>query len=343
MALIHYDGFEDFDTASPITSVYNTSGNALNDFRYQQTGRYADSKAIDLHLSSYGIGLVIYSLPAALTSMAVGVSLKTDGFGNNSGSSGFNGLRFYSSANTVANDLLVAFTATGAIQVSRGFTTSTVVLGTSAPVLSTGTWFHLGVELVRHASAGSINVYVDGVSVLSLTGINTNADSVDRIGFAANFQSLVIDDYYICNTNAWLGEARVSPLPPTADTAQKDFTPSTGSSNYACVDEQPPNTTDYVSSTTVGAKDLYDITDLSYTPLNILGVKVSMYASKDEITTRTVRPIIKSGGTSSNGTTQALSSTNKFLSSIWAVDPNTSAAWTKSGVDALQVGMEIVA
>lgn len=343
MALVHYDGFEDYNTTTPITSVYMAAGSALNDFRYQQTGRYADSKAIDMHLSSYGNGDIIFPMPAAVTSIAVGASLKADGFRDNAGSSGFNGLRFFSSANNTTNDLLVAFTSTGAIQVSRGYTSSSVVLGTSAPILTTDTWFHIGVELVRHATAGSVTVYIDGVAVLALTGVNTNADSIDRVSLHAYFQSLTADDFYICDTNSWLGEARVSPLLPNADTAQKDFTPSTGASNYACIDEQPPSTTDYVTSNTVGAKDLYDIADLSYTPLNILGVKVSMYASKDEITTRTVRPIIKSGSTSSNGATKALSSSNKFLSSIWATDPNTGAAWTKSGVDALQVGMEIVA
>lgn len=232
----------------------------------------------------------------------------------------------------------------GAIVVSLGANpTSTILYTTSSGLVTAGTWYHLGAEVTRSSSTGTVNVYLNGVQVVALTNVNTGTSAIASVLLCRYNIVVNWDDWYVCNSATWLGECRCSPLVPTADTAQKDFTPSTGSSNYACVDEMPPNTTDWVSSNTVSARDLYDIADLLYTPLAIAGVKTTLVAKKDDITTRTFRSVVKSDTTTAFGATAAAVGTFNFVSDVFANDPNTSAPWTKSGIDALQVGMEIVA
>jgi hypothetical protein len=43
----------------------------------------------------------------------------------------------------------------------------------------------------------------------------------------------------------------------------KAFTPSTGTDNFACLDEAVPDTTDYVTASAPGATDTYELADLA--------------------------------------------------------------------------------
>lgn len=341
MALIHFDGFEDHSTDFPSDMRYGITSSWTIITTYQATGRFSDSKALSFSGSARA-GLT-YNLPTAKNGVAVGASMQIGTLANPATSSNTSGFMFLDdSGNDVVN---VGVQANGSVIAWRGTTPGTNVIATSvAGLVSSGAWFHLGVEITRNGSTGTLNVYVDGVQVIAATGVNTYASDISSVVLSKQVSTTgLFDDFYVCDTAAWLGECRSSPLVLTGDTAQKDFTPSTGSDNYACVDELPLNSTDYVSSATVGDKDRYTVTDLGYTPTAIVGVKVSTVANKDDITTRTLRNNLKSGGTNVNGTTRALSSSYRFIEDVFPNDPNTSTNWTKSGVDAIEVGMEVVA
>lgn len=344
MALEWFDGFEDYSTTFPIYNNrrYSVSGTSSWDIitTYQADGRFSDSKGIS-QTASASPQLIYFNEPG--TELACGISKNQSARSDPTTGYSLDGLSFYDGSNT-ANNLNVGIKANGSIVVWRGTNAASNILATSAAgLVSANTWYHLGVELVRHASSGSVNVYVDGVQVISVTGVNTGSTSISQINICKFGGSAIIDDFYVCNEAAWLGECRSSPLVPNADTAQVDFTPSTGSDNYACVDESPPNTTDYVSSETPGDIDLYEISNMSFTPVSILGVKATIVAAKDDITTRTFRSKLKSGGTTANGDTHAASNSYGFASDIYDKDPNTGSAWIKSSVDALQIGVEVVA
>lgn len=341
MSLVWFDGFESYSNDAPATKNYRLSSTIGT--LYGLDGRFSDSKSMSIGPSVTSATARRY-LDAPVSAIAVGVSMRQNGGLVQPSAAQFNGISFAESNLTSANYLCVGVLANGSIQVWRGNSFGTNVLGTTdADIISSDVWHHIGVEVTRSASTGTVNVYVDGVQQLALTGVNTGSTNWDLVNLCKYNAECLVDDLYIVDAATWLGEARVSPLAVTADTAQADFTPSTGSDNYACVDDIPPNLTDYVSSSTVGNKDLYEIADLSYTPVNILGVKITSYASKDDITTRTARNIIKSGATSANGATNALSNTPRFVEDIWETDPNTGVAWIKSGVDALEIGVEVVA
>lgn len=345
MALVWFDGFEDHSTDFPTKLRYSIKSTSFDSVvAYQQDGRFADSKSIYLGSSGASTAFGAF-MPTPSMGVAAGCSIKQSSLNAPTASASYNfdGLSF---ANDIDSDAVcVAVLVNGSIQAYRGTTPGSNILGTSvAGLISPDTWYHLGVELTRSTTTGTLNVYVDGVQVLALTGLNTYATPVAIVNICKAFLTgtKYYDDFYMCDAASWLGECRSTPLVLTGDTAQKDFTPSTGADNYACVDELPPNKTDYVSSATAGAKDRYTVTDMSYTPTAILGLKVSSVVMKDDITTRTVRNTLKSGATNANGATKPLSSSYRFIEDIFAADPNTSAAWTKSGVDAVEVGIEVV-
>ena len=114
------------------------------------------------------------------------------------------------------------------------------------------------------------------------------------------------------------------------------------STNYTEVNEVPPGADlSCVSSSTVGAEDRYNFGSLSSTPANIGGVKVSALLRKTDTGARTITVQLKSGSTEITGSSQSPSTSYIYYSAYQDTDPNTSAAWTASGVNAVTGGTKI--
>jgi hypothetical protein len=230
-------------------------------------------------------------------------------------------------------------TSTGALQATRDGN----VLGTSAGgIIAPDVWKYLEVEVERSSSVGVFNVYVNGVSVLALTGQNTGGSNIDKITFSSGSADIKLDDLYVTDTSTRLGECRIDGIHPTADTATKAWTPSTGTDNYACVDEATFATSDFVSTSSAGDKDYYDMGALGFDPLTIHALLVLTMAKKDDATTRTLRSNLKSSATEGHGATKGLGSSFVVYTDIFTTDPNGSIPWTETSVNAAQVGIEVV-
>ena len=77
---------------------------------------------------------------------------------------------------------------------------------------------------------------------------------------------------------------------------------------------------------------------LSSTPATIYAVAVSASVRKDDVTVVTAQTTLISGGTTQQGATQSPSSSYLFMRDIYQNDPNTSAAWTGTAVNAAAIG-----
>lgn len=240
------------------------------------------------------------------------------------------------------------------VAVYRG-TIAGTLLGTSTATIPDNTWVFLEMRASIHDSTGTVEVWMDDVLILNLTAQDTQnggTGALDRIrlgrltnNVAAN---VVLDDFYVADDSgsgvtAPLGSAvRVDCVLPTGAGSSTQFTASAGS-NYQCVDETPPNEdTDYVSTSTAGHVDLYAMGDLPVTPTAIKATMVCAVARKDDVGSRTLRTKLKSGGTTSNGASNALAITYAGIADMYEVDPNTGSAWTKTAIDAMEVGIENV-
>ena len=92
------------------------------------------------------------------------------------------------------------------------------------------------------------------------------------------------------DNNTFLGSQIVEAVFPNSN-AQSNWSPSTGTNNAACVDENPSNDdTDYVYSTTVGNKDLYGVTSCTRINANIKGVQLNADARVTDTTPQGLRP-----------------------------------------------------
>ena len=99
---------------------------------------------------------------------------------------------------------------------------------------------------------------------------------------------------------------------------------------------------DYVASGTVGDLDLYETGDLPFVPDSVHAVQVTTCARKNDAATREVRSKVKSGAATANGGPHALTANYVYYRDIFETDPDTAAAWTAGGLNAIQIGPEVV-
>lgn len=273
----------------------------------------------------------------ALSAMTIGFAFSDESTGSSNGS---RVLSFKNGGTTVG---LFGYDITGAIRFARDDFGSNQFGITAPGLIAPNNWNYIEIEFTRHASAGAFNIYKNGALVLSGTGLNTGAADVNTVQFSTDVGNRYIDDFYMVDAATRLGECRIDTLRPTADTATKGFTPNSGSNNFSRVSDATfDGDTSYNSATTPGAKDLFDIGDLSVVPSAIFAVQTILAARNDNTALSQLCVDIKSGATSVRGGTKTLAPTYSFYTDTLPTDPATSAAWTASAVNALQLGYEIL-
>lgn len=311
-----------------------------------QTGR--DGQANGAARSS-GNNNVDYVLPTAAATCVVGCAMKWSALGI------AQYLAFMLDGTTVQT--VVTVNSSGFLEARRTSAVGTL-LGTSSghTPIAIATWFHLTAKVVLNsAGAGSVILQLNGVTVLTLTGITTAAStaSVARIRFqTATSQSMDVDDLYVCDTvdatatqghalNDFLGDLPIQVSFPTADGDTIQWTPSTGS-NWAAVDETPPVTTDNVFTVNSGNRDLYQLGDLTGTVVAVYAVREGLYVAKSDAGSAQIKPVLKENSVVTVDPAQGLATTaGAVYGPLHAVRPSDSAAWTAADVNALQAGQEV--
>lgn len=338
MSLVVMEGFDAL-TASYVTSKYPLGGYFGADVT---TGRYGGQGFRPGPGNQNGEWVVSTGGLGTFT-CGCGINVSLSGF-----STGINLLRMNNSAGN--RQFTIGLRSDGTVCVQNGTgSLSSALAASAAGVVTSSAWFYMEVEFVLSDTVGECRVWINGTKVIDISGVDTKGSTttvVDELRYGqvgTGAGGIILDDFYLTNTATRLGESRITTLVPTADTADKDWGRSTGSDNYALVDELPYATTDYVTSATAGDLDLYDFGNLPYTPLTIHAVQTSFFAAKDDAASRSVRARLRSGGTDANGTSLGLTATHVQKTDIYATDPNTTAAWTASAVNALQAGPETTA
>jgi hypothetical protein len=98
----------------------------------------------------------------------------------------------------------------------------------------------------------------------------------------------------------------------------------------------------YIADNTVGHEQLYTFPALPGTTSSVYAVAVNNFADKDDAATRAIRSVVKSAGTTvDNGSDHGLTlNSYQNFQDVYELDPNTSAQWTATGVNAAQFGVK---
>jgi hypothetical protein len=241
-------------------------------------------------------------------------------------------------------------TSDAGFQITRNGT----LIATSSPGIFTfGFWNYIEVKVHINESSGTIQIKVNGQTYFTQTSINTQYTGNSYVNmfrvqsFASTGYTITIDDLYICDdttfiNNDFRGECRIQTQYPTANGDTNNFEAVGAVSNWQCVDATISNDgTTYVRDGQIGDIDDYVMGTISLTGA-IYGVQVNVTNRKDDVGSRNMTPIIKSGGTFFTGNTFQCGSDYNIARTIWQQEPKNIANWTNSSVNALTVGLKIV-
>lgn len=241
------------------------------------------------------------------------------------------------------------------LQVRRSSTAAGgTILGTSsANAINFVGWNYIEIKSTINDSTGAVEVRVGGSSVITLTGIDTQNAGNAYVNFAdwTNLGQGVgdqgLDDIYICDTTGgvhddFLGNVRVVEMLPSAAGDSTQWTPNAGN-NWDRVDDTnwPDFDTTYVSDSTAGETDLYNLAAPSSSATIILSAKTVTIARKATAGAQSIETLIKSGSTTDASAPIALTDSYLEYQNEWLQNPDTSADWTIADLDALQSGFRI--
>ncbi len=260
MSLIFMDGFGHYNTAqipdkwragAGADTVINTTPGV------PRTGR----GCLQIRSAAFG--------PSQLIAQTINLLLATNWSSN---SQGFVMLLQNTNADVGFNSTCVALQCNGdqSLSVFRG--PGSTLLGTTVPgiVRLNNTYNSIAMRALISATVGTVQVWCNGVLVLTLTGVNTTCPTNPALQYANAFTlmgpggipncfhaDVYALDCSVAPSTTFLGALRIVAQTPTANATPIQWTPLAGS-NFQQVNEIPPDgDTSYNSSNTVGQTDQY--------------------------------------------------------------------------------------
>lgn len=343
MALLFVDGFDHYATADIGKKWNNQGGTTLSIASAASRSASGQGLRINTNASCF-----VQRGFASLGTVLFGVACRVG-----AAQSGNFGLLALLDGATY--QIFVATLASGAVRVCRGNSMGVNILAESAGgVVSLNAWFYIEVKATMATGAtGSVVVHVNGQEVINVTGVQTAASGAAQANSFLIFGqstgiNLDFDDVYVASTLGggvadFIGDVRVDTQLPDADGSTLNWTPSTGNAHWSLLDENPPNTTDYVSSNTANNIDSYSFTALTGSG-TIFGVAVNLTSTLSDAGARTLTGYAKSGSNVSTGGSHGVSYGSwTDVQDIFELDPQGNAAWTVSRVNAAEFGEKLVA
>lgn len=347
----HADGFDHYNTASQNYDL--VVGTVTIGTAYRRFAPPSGCPGQGVLFSSHG-AYIQKNLQSSQATLIIKAAVYFASLGN----SGSGGNPFLCGVSTGVQWSLSVF-STGAVGIGPG-NGGTIAAQTGPGVVTTNRWYGLEAEVVVGGSgAGSCSIWLNGTEILTATGIDTSGSSGSTCSAVAlgdindnGLNGMQADDFRIWDNtgstqNAPLGasleDSRLITKLPSAAGAYTQFTPNGASANWQCVDDNPPDgDTSYVSGSTAGLQDAYDMPTAGFTAAPAAVTAVAM-ARKDDGATREIAIGVDSGGHVAVGATATLGSTYGFVQSCIPDDPNTSAAWTAAAADGAEFYVEEIA
>ena len=194
---------------------------------------------------------------------------------------------------TVGTSYLRLFNTSTGLKLYRDYT----LIASSSTVIDAAQ-HHVEFKIFSDTTNGTFNLKLDGAEVVfdNQTGLNTSGNDITQVLWGCTNKGYVYyDNPFIADD--WVGELKHEVCYPTSDHSVS-FTPTTGTDNYAMVDDagHHDGDTTTVSASASGTKDLYGYTDLP-AGLNVKCATVVTPAKKDDVGTVILNVLAKQDST----------------------------------------------
>lgn len=223
------------------------------------------------------------------------------------------------------------------------------LIGRSDPCIAPGGYHHFELKGKIDNSVGYIEVRINQVTVLNLTGKDTqNSANAAAAQYAvgeggsgisgAPFYTLFdLDDAFVWDDDAtdaentvvdFIGDKGAYYLKPNADTATADFTKTGSATSYGAIDEVPPSGTDYLDTAATTARTIVGVETLPGNVSEVIAMQPVVYVRKEESGPVTMRTGVVVGGDESYGYDDDPSTAYAYLRpKPKTIDPSTGVPW----------------
>lgn len=294
-------------------------------------------RVFGLSKSTIGIGYAIYlvNLPSA----------------NPSNTSGLVLLQLRNNGNTV--QLTVGVTTTGQIEIRSGTASGTILYTTPSPVIVASAYQHFECRAFASATVGTVEIRINGVTVVNLTDVNTKPAAEEyaqmAVYNASNSTNLQIDDLFAWDdtgttNNDFLGDRRVRTIYPDADTVIADWTPTGAATGYQCINQTAPDDeTTYIAAAPltgdplVPLHSIFGLEDVMSGIGAIAAVQTYVRMRKIEAGDTNVQVSMVSSGDESNGADRPITEIYTYWMDVHETNPNTGTPWSESSLNAAQL------
>lgn len=226
-------------------------------------------------------------------------------------------------------------------------------LGVGTTQLDSNTWYYIEAKATINNSTGAVTVKVNEATDITVTGANTRVTAnnyANRIGFRSTVARgrYKLDDIYVFDgsgstNNDFVGDMKVETIRTTGAGNSTNWTVSGGSyDNWSAV--RDGQTSYYLSTTGTDVQDLYTFNDLTKVTTSIKGVVVNYTARNSDSDTHDLKSATRVSSTDYTDSTATTidGATWKTYYSVWEQNPNTTAAWTSSGINGAEFGIKLI-
>ena len=334
MALEFFDSCGDYYSTAQIARVWDVMAFATVNTQYP---RYLGGS----HIKFYGSTPTLRKyLSANRTTVVTGVAARVEGFTNNAG------IIQYLTGGTAQVTLTI--NTSGKLEVRTGSYTGSVI-ATSAESIDIGKWYYIEMKVLI-GNSGTYEVKLNGTQILSGTGDTQGSlwdNFANRVYFNGNNTSgpaIYIDDVYI-DTADFYNPCIVCALRPDANGNYAQWTPLAPNDNFDNVNDSAgqDDDTSYNVTAILNNIDTFSLETMPVLSTTVYGVRLSVFAKKDDANPRYITPITRVNGIDYVGT-ESVNLTTAYLSYsyIWAKNPNDPGNnWTDVVINASEFGYKL--
>ena len=256
--------------------------------------------------------------------------------------------------------LRLSYTSLGKFKLEMMNTPGTYTVGYSDRITLTDQWWYI--EIWAHSSFAGNDLVELRINEESTCSVNNRiwwGDGSDPDKYVPNFTSFCLcgisagkiyyDDVYVCDdlgsdNVTYLGNCTIKTALPNGVGTHSDWVPQGAGDNHVEVDETSPDgDTSYVDSDTPTDQDSYEFTNLSADTGSVRGLAIN-HCVRDAGTSRTYKPLMRSGGTDYLGPNAVSPEDGEFNihQEIIEQDPDTASLWAIADINASEFGQELM-
>lgn len=359
MALLFLEGFEGYSSTTAMVNasagpckwsqIWNSgTGSSISLSTTYRTEQVTVGNSRSLYMAAGSDHLNCCIETPASTELIVGV-----GFRYATASIGVAGLISFGGSNSSSQGVVLGINSSQQIYAATAssYGAPGTSLGVASTSLNPNTWYYVEVRAKLSTTAGEFEVYVNGVQVLNLSGVNTATGSISSYqtvtlgGCNNNSITAYFDDVYICDTtgatnNTFIGPVSVYSLMPNGAGSATEMTATGAATNWEAVADPTDDSTDYVATSTTGQKDYYTFESLPGTVTTVAGVQLKARSTLPTSGTRKLKMNLKNGASVISSALRALATGTWLQNSFVSDTAPDGTAWTPTQVNNTEGGIE---